>query len=71
MVGVVVTNETTTFHGAVYTKGVQWNPECWDMENISDTDNMTIKHYLDRSNTKGRGLSIVGKGNKCVGERLV
>jgi hypothetical protein len=60
---IIVTNEPTSIHLAMSTKGVQWYTKGWNMEDIPDSNNPSIKKDFDGTNTRHRGMCVVSQCN--------
>jgi len=60
---IIVTNEPTSFHLAVSSKGVQWDAKGGNMEDIPDSNNLSIKEDLDGTNTRHWGKCVVSQCN--------
>jgi hypothetical protein len=60
---IVVTNEPTSFHHAMSSKGVQWDAEGGNMEDVPDSYDLSVKEEFDGTNTRHWGKCVVSQCN--------
>ena len=59
----IVANEATPCHGAVGAEGVQWDRKGWNVKNVPNANDMSVKQYLDGANTCDGSPVVVSQGN--------